>query len=253
MSVFDVVFVTTPARVMTPRFSAFFRDEALPGIRLTFCLKRREPLMGKDESGAPRMGWTERCSQEQFARAAEKLCAERERVCLNIEDGLSSQDEEILSALPECGALVSGTALTMEGALAAMERVKGRSVRMIGLETEGMILQGAKLLRQADLTGLVVGSSYLSESSQLYDQLGLDRYRSLLRGLGRAAQERGVQPFSTSNYCTFEPNGLGDKSRAFVSEQVEFLTKGGEWGSITRFYSHLKIAQKTRDAMGAGL
>lgn len=252
LSAFEVVFVTTPARVATPRFEAFFNQAELPGIRLTMCLKRREPLMGKDESGAPRMGWTERCSQEEFARAAERLCARYPRVCINIEDRMSEQDEAILSALPACGALISGAGLTADEAARAMRRVAGRGARLIALETEELLLQGARMLAQNDVTGLVIGSSYLSESSQMYDQMGLERYRALLRGLGRKAQEAGVQPFSTSSYCTFEPSGAGDKSRAFVAEQVEFLTKAGAWGSITRFYSHLKIAQSARESFGEG-
>lgn len=250
MEPFDVVFVTTPARTRTPRFEAFFKDAELAGIRLTFCLKRREPLMGKDENGVAKMGWGPSCSQEEFEEAAAALCARRERVCVNIENEMSEGDELILKSLPECGALMSGTELTLERAVAGLEFVRGRSIRMAALETERMVLSGAELLKRAELSGLIIGSSYLSESSQMYDQLGLDRYRSLLRGLAKKAASLGVRPYSTSNYCTFEPNGLGDKSPGFVQEQVEFLSQYSGWGSITRFYSHLKIAQKTRESLG---
>lgn len=250
MEPFDVVFVTTPARVRTPRFKAFFDQESararLQGIGLVFCLKRREPKMGKDELGAAKMGWTPACSQEEFASAAEVLTQTQRRVCLNVEDELSDGDREILTALPGCGVLMSGTALTESSALEGLRWAGEREVRMIALETQSMLLSGASVLAGASLTGLIIGSSYLSEHSQMYDQLGLARYRSLMRALALKAEGMGVRPYTTSNYCTFELSGAGDKNPAFVQEQVDFLARYPRWGSLTRFYTHLEIARDAR-------
>ena len=119
---------------------------------------------------------------------------------------------------------------------------------ILALENEAMIIAGGRLIASGRLDGLVIGTSYLSESSKIYDQMGLEKYRLLMRGLGKKAASSGVRPYTTSNYCTFETSGIGDKNKAFVAEQVDFVSSQGAWGSLTRFYSHLDVAQKAREA-----
>lgn len=242
---FEVIFVTTPARVKTLRFKSYFEKAQIDQVKLIFCLKRREPKMGKDAMGHPLMGWTESCTPEEFEEAAAILCAQKEKVCINVENEITDHDRLVLKANPKLGLLMSGTGLSIENALAGINEAKGRDIRFVALETEALILSGPELLDQHVLTGLVIGTSYLSESSQMYDQLGFDRYRALMRSLSKKAASMGVTPYSTGSYCTFEPTGLGDKSKDYVKEQVEFLLQYKTWGSITRYYNHLDTVNQT--------
>lgn len=245
---FHVLFVTTPSRIGTPRFAAYFNKASLAGIRLKFVLKRREPKQLRDEQGGATMGWTERCSEEDFSAAAKALAASGESAWINVEGELRPLDEQLLSDEPRLGALVSGHELTPEQARDIMARIPAETRIILALENEAMIIGGGRLIASGRLDGLVIGTSYLSESSKIYDQMGLEKYRMLMRGLGKKAAASGARPYTTSSYCTFEPSGIGDKNKSFVAQQVDFVSRQGAWGSITRFYSHLDVAQKTRDA-----
>jgi hypothetical protein len=249
---FHVLFVTTPARLETPRFGAYFARARLPGLALKFVLKRREPKAARDEQGRPLMSWTPSCSEEDFEKGAQALVGSGRDAWINIEGILRPLDEALLARHASLGALVSGHELTPQAALETLERLPAGARKILALENEAMLLAGAKLMERVALDGLVIGASYLSESSKVYDQMGLERYRLLMRGLGKRAAALGSRPYTTSNYCTFEASGVGDKNKDFVAEQVDFVSKQGAWGSLTRFYSHLDVAQLSRETMGKG-
>lgn len=245
---FHVLFVTTPARMLTPRFKAYFAGAALPSISLKFVLKRREPKQERDERGGVSMGWTERCSEEEFAAGARALAASQQSAWINVEGELRPLDLELLAEMPELGAVVSGHGMSPAQAWDILAKIPAGAKIVLALENEEMIVAGGRFIASGRLDGLVIGTSYLSESSKIYDQMGLEKYRLLMRGLGKKAASSGVRPYTTSNYCTFEASGLGDKNKSFVAEQVDFVSSQGAWGSLTRFYSHLDVAQKAREA-----
>jgi hypothetical protein len=67
--------------------------------------------------------------------------------------------------------------------------------------------------------------------------------RALRGRLSKLAKRNNVITISTSNYCTFEESGAGDKNLSFVREQLEYAHVNG-LGSITRFYLHVTVAQR---------
>lgn len=245
----QVIFATTPKRVETPKFRKFFGEEgriAVPEIDLSICLKRREPKQDPDDAGRMRVIPGDECCQEDFLRAARALLGKGfARTLLNAENAWNDRENDLLLLPKEAGILVSGADLLPEAALEMLGRSRGRQ-RFLALENEQALLAGAKIIREEKPDGLVIGSSYLSESSRMYDSLGLDRYRSLLKALGAKARKEGIEVYTTSSYCTFDPEGKGDKNKEFVQSQVEFVTERGNWGSITRYYSHLEWANSKR-------
>lgn len=249
---FHVLFVTTPSRALTPRFSAYF-DKGVPSeLSVMHVLKRREPVSQRDEAGSMVMGWGTSCTEADFEAGCLQLLKKFPATTwINVESELRAVDIRLLNEHSELGVLLSGHEMTAEQAMQALDQVPASNPIILALESESMMLAGARLLEWRKLAGLAIGTSYLSESSRLYDQMGLSKYRSLMRGLAKRAAAMGCRPFTTSNYCTFEISGLGDKSKVFVSEQVDFISQYPGWGSLTRFYSHLDIAQKTRLAQKA--
>ncbi len=250
-----MIFTTTPNRVKTPKFGKFFGTSArdtLPEIDLSACLKRREPKADPLDPSGIRVIPGDECSQEEFMRGAALLLGKGfGKTLINAENEWRDREDEILSLPPEAGVLISGSELTADSALEMLGRCRGR-IRFLALENEEALLAGARLIREERPDGLVIGSSYLSESSRLYDTLGLERYRSLLRALGSSAAREGIEVYTTSNYCTFDPAGKGDRNESFVKEQVQFISERGDWGSITRYYAHLQWVREQRIAMGFG-
>lgn len=247
---FDMLFVTTPKRVRTPRFSAYFARAGLDSISLSLVLKRREPTRARGVDGAESMGWGPSCTEPEFAAAVGELKGRARRCWINVEAEPRELDIQLLAS-GGVGALLSGPDLTPEQALRVHKELPAGAPMSLALENEAMLSAASRLLDQIPLRALVVGTSYLSESSKMYDQMGLDRYRALMRGACKKAASLGARPYTTSNYCTFEPTGAGDRSKDFVAEQVEFVSARPGWGSITRFYSHLDVVQATLDASGA--
>lgn len=243
---FHVLFVTTPARLGTARFVAYFAQAQIDQIRLKFVLKRREPTQERDAQGRLAMSWGPSCSEEAFEKGARALVQSGREAWINIEGELRPMDIKLLQEEPSLGAIVSGHELSPQEARSIIEKLPQSSPLMLALENESMMLSGSSFIDSGRLTGLVVGTSYFSESSKIYDQMGLEKYRSLMRGLAKRAALRGARPYTTSNYCTFDPAGVGDKNKSFVAEQVDFVSGHEGWGSITRFYSHLDVAQKAR-------
>lgn len=241
-----VIFATTPKRVKTPKFRSFFQKAGLPEIELSVCLKRREPKSDPADPRGLRVVAGEECSQEDFLTGARELLAMGlPRLLVNAENQWGSREDELMELPKEMGALISGADLSPESAIEMLGKCRGRR-RFLALENEEALLAAGRILEAEKPDALVIGSSYLSESSRLYDSLGLDRYRSILKALGAKAGKAGIEVYTTSNYCTFDPSGKGDKNRDFVQEQVDFVTGRGDWGSITRYYSHLEWANARR-------
>jgi hypothetical protein len=244
---FHVLFVTTPSRLATPRFNAFFSKGAPAELELQYILKRREPVSVRDASGHMGMGWGPVCSESEFEAGCERLISMfPSSAWINVDTELAGLDSILLARHEKLGLLLSGHDMSPERAKKALDTVPEGTPIILALENEAMLLAGPSLLIHRSLQGLAIGTSYLSESSKMYDQLGLDKYRSLMRGLAKRAAAMGCRPYTTSNYCTFEPSGVGDKNKDFVSEQVDFVSQYAGWGSLTRFYSHLEVAKKTR-------
>lgn len=244
---FHTLFVTTPKRVHSPRFSAYFARAKLDSFALSLVLKRREPSRVRGPDGMERMGWGASCSESEFAEAAADLRGRARSLWINIENEPCELDLQLL-AEGGLGALLSGPELDPLHTVELARKLAATAPLILALENEAMLSRASRLLDQLPLAGLVVGSSYLSESSKMYDQMGLERYRALMRGACKKAVNLGVRPYTTSSYCTFEPTGVGDKSKGFVAEQVGFVRARSRWGSITRFYSHLDTAQAVFDA-----
>lgn len=246
---FHVIFVTTPHRLASPKFKTYFEKAQIDALSLKHVLKRREPKQLVDEHGIVSMGWGPSCSEEDFAQAARALACQAASPWINVEGILSDRDKTLISSLPSLGVVVSGHELDAVAALAILGQIPHSNPVMLALENETMLLAGPEILAGRRLDGLVIGTSYLSESSKMYDQMGLDKYRSLMRGVAKRAASVGVRPYTTSNYCTFEATGMGDKNKDFVADQVGYVSKHGSWGAITRVYAHLDVAQSARMAM----
>lgn len=244
---FHVLFVTTPSRARTPRFSAYF-DKGVPSeLSVMPVLKRREPASLTDAGGNRAMGWGPWCSEEDFEAGCLQLLGRFPAATwINVEGEPRAADLRLLHGNPGLGMVLSGEGMDPGQAERALSGAPAANPIILALENEAMMLAGPRLLEVRELAGLAIGTSYLSESSRIYDQMGLAKYRSLMRGLAKRAAARGCRPFTTSNYCTFELSGQGDKNKAFVSEQVDFISQYPGWGSLTRFYSHLDVAQKAR-------
>lgn len=251
-------FVTTPGRMRTARFGAFFDkvdQGSLPHLSVPLVLKRREPLPIKNADGSASMGWTERCSEEDFLACAPRLASWGAGAWINIEGEIREADLRMLREDPNLGAIVSGHELTPDKATELLLALPPGSKAAFACENLDMLLGGAKILGalQGRLPAhIVIGSSYLSESSKIYDEMGLEKFRSLMRGLGKAAAALHVTPITTTNYCTFESSGAGDKSKAFVAEQVRYVSRFEGWNTITRFYSHLETSNETRRLLSLG-
>lgn len=243
---FHTLFVTIPKRVKSQKFSVYFANAKLDSMALELVLKRREPSRERGPDGVERMGWGASCSEPEFAAAASDLHARARSFWINIENEPRELDLKLL-AEGGVGALLSGADLDPRHVVEVARACAASAPLILALENEAMLSGASRLLEQLPLAGLVVGSSYLSESSKMYDQMGLERYRALMRGACKKAGSLGVRPYTTSNYCTFEPTGSGDKSKDFVAEQVGFVRSRTGWGSITRFYSHLGTAQAVLD------
>lgn len=239
MSKFNLIFVTIPSRIL--KNDRYIRSikEPWSSTNLFPVLKRREPK--KEANGE--MGWTELEDWSLTEAAALKLLKNNIKFTLNVED-CDSPNEELVQRIKDwkCGWLVSGSNLTKERLKLWIMWAKENKLEAcwIGVENEEMFRE---LINDdfwtESCSGLIIGSSYLSESSKMYDLWGLSKFRSMARALGKKYENKCLI-FSTSNYCTFEKTGAGDKSKEFVEEQLDFLKKY-QWGSITRFYGHVKI------------
>lgn len=247
---FNVLFMTTPNRMGTPRFPAYFARAQLDSFHLRLVLKRREPSRIMGEGGQWKMGWGPSCSELEFEQAARMLRVRAHSAWINAEGGLRDLDEKLALELPGLGVLLSGHELDPDQTEKSLAALPAATPVMLALESEAMMLAGPRLLSVRPLAGLVIGSSYLSESSKMYDQMGLAKYRSLLRGLAKRAEAVGCRPYTSSNYCTFETTGVGDKSKDFVFEQMEFVSRHTGWGIITRFYSHLDVGHRALEKIG---
>ena len=236
---------TTPARVSTARFASFF-SKPLPHVATPLILKRREPKPERDAQANPFMGWTPSCSDADFESATAILGGWPSGLWLNIENAISESDKAAFLLAPKAGALLSGPELDPDSAAEAWSALPLGRPNIIALENEALVVGAPKLLerlcRVQTPWGVIIGSSYLSEASKMYDQMGLDKYRSLMRVAGKAALSHGSYPISTSNYCTFEATGAGDKNKAFARAQIDYVFGLGRWGCLSRFYHHLELA-----------
>ena len=235
---------TTPARTNTFRFKSFF-STPLQHVDIPLILKRREPKLEHDTQGHPVMGWTTSCTDQDFEQATRKLSDWRSGFWINIEYNPLPSDLLCLKQA-KVSALLSGADLTPQLAIEAWKKLPVGRKHIIALENEAMILRAPQLLDALTLIeppwGVIIGSSYLSESSKMYDQMGLDRYRSMMRFAGKYAKTKGIKPISTSNYCTFEQTGIGDKNKEFSRAQIDYVFRLGNWGCLSRFYHHLTLA-----------
>lgn len=240
-SLFKILFVTTPERVQSERFKSFFASPR-EGVSMEFCLKRREPTQIKQLDGSSKMGWTPEASDQELERALDRLLEDGKTVWLNVEETLRDQDLDLLHERKDLRALISGGTLTVETAKTIQEKLPKNRSWGIALENEAMLLSGQQWMGPG-LDAMVIGSSYLSEASQMYDQMGLMRYQAMLRGLMKKAAEKKIKVFSSGSYCTFEPTGKGDKNIDFVKGQIDFLLGRDGAGGITRYYKHVSASQ----------
>lgn len=197
-----------------------------------------------------RIEWTDQCSFETMCKMIENVGEEVEGF-LTIEHTMTDVDVEILKKYPHLGVLLCGDSLTLDQTQECLRQIEdlGRKL-LIALETDETLVWAKDLLRIGQLKnviGLVIGSSYLSENARVYELLGLERFRSILKVLVQEAARRDWQVLSCSNYCTFEPNGRGDRSKSFVEEQLDYMLSIGpheNTGWITRYIRHLDIVNK---------
>lgn len=243
---FRMMFVTIPSRVGSARFQSFYGKNDKSLVNIEFILKRREPKQIKSSTGEYVMGWTPSCSDSEFEEAIAILLEKKRKVFINIEGSPSEFDLLLVDKYPSMGVVLSGHELGEDAALSALKSIRTGAGVILALENEPMLLAGSRLIESRLFEGLIVGSSYLSEYSRMYDQMGLERFRILLRGLSKIAKRNNVIPISTSNYCTFEESGAGDKNLRFAMDQIEYAHVNGT-GCLSRFYLHMALAQRVQE------
>lgn len=243
---FRMMFVTIPSRVGSTRFKSFYGKDDKKLVNIEFILKRREPKQIKSSTGEYVMGWTPSCSNEEFEEAIAMLLQSHRKLFINIEGFPSDFDLNLIDKYPSMGVVLSGHELDGDSALNALKSIRTSAGVILALENEQMLLAGSRLIESRLFEGLIIGSSYLSEYSRMYDQMGLERFRTLLRGLSKIAKRNNIIPISTSNYCTFEESGAGDKNLSFASDQIEYAHVNGT-GCLSRFYLHMTLAQRVQE------
>lgn len=195
-----------------------------------------------------RIGRSERSKKWQMQKMIDSFYESEFDLFINAEDGLDNETKDLLIANKKLNLCLSGVNLKEEQVREALIWSEENNKKIIlALESEQALVWFKSFLNKEDLKNviaLIVGSSYLSENAFIYESLGLERYRNILRALVRQMSKYDIEVISTSSYCTFEGLGRGDKSREFVISQIDYMLglKSKNIGFITKFFWHIDFS-----------
>ncbi len=242
-----IAFTLTGARGSAQRLVQKVAQAQLQDIDIIFIVKWRETveLESPNEDGS-RIAWGPSSSVEQMQQTIQRILDIGLPAVLCVEQKLDAQSEQLLRTFPSLQCLVSGYDLSLENAQSAQAWCKEHQrIFWFAVESEKTFTFAHKVLRNGVSGSMIVGTSYLSENSKMYDTFGLAKYRMLLKALSKEADKHQVRTFSTSNYCTFDVQGKGDKRGDYVREQINYMLEHyPHWGMITKFLIHMQWTQR---------